>query len=310
MRRFDFSTLEKTGGSVITDDLRERHDDVIWRLRWKNGEEEHWFWVYLLLELQSTPDRFMAVRLLTYVGLLFQELIREKKLEPGGLLPPVLPVVLYHGKRRWRASSDLGSLFTPVPRELKRDLPQLRYRLLDAGKLPLDRPDLRDNLVAALLRLETAEARKAASLVKELNVLVPADDGLRRIIDIWLDSRFRKYPFGATIPAGKISLGGATMLDETFKEWEQKMRQQGRREAERETQKLLQQEHREVQKMLLGMLRDRFGPIPQAVRQRVKDLSSSELRTIARRLITANSLQETGLLDATVEVGRGAKLKR
>ncbi|HKV08576.1 MAG TPA: hypothetical protein VJ725_10580, partial [Thermoanaerobaculia bacterium] len=167
---------------------------------------------------------------------------------------------------------------------------------------------------AALLRLETAEAQKAALLVKELSVLVPADDGLRRIIDIWLDSRFRKYPFGAIIPSGKINLGSATMLDETFKEWERKMRQQGRREAEREarreTQKLLQQERREEQKMLLGMLRDRFGPIPQAVRQRVKDLSSSELRTIARRLITANSLQETGLLDATVEVGRGAKPKR
>lgn len=164
----------------------------------------------------------------------------------------------------------------------------------------------------------------AAALVKELNVLVPADDGLRRIIDIWLDSRFRKYPFGATIPAGKINLGNATMLDETFKEWERKMRQQGRREAERETRKLLQQgrreaerearkllqqEHREVQKMLLGMLRDRFGPVPQAVRQRVKALSSPELRTIARRLITANSLQETGLLETTVESPYGREGK-
>lgn len=100
------------------------------------------------------------------------------------------------------------------------------------------------------------------------------------------------------------------MLDETFKDWERKMRQQGQREAEREAQKLLQQERREEQKTLLGMLRDRFGTVPQAVRQRVKDLSSPELRTMARRLITFDSLQETGLLDGTVEVGRGSKPRR
>lgn len=28
----DFSTLEQCSGSYVTDDLRERHDDVVWRL--------------------------------------------------------------------------------------------------------------------------------------------------------------------------------------------------------------------------------------------------------------------------------------
>jgi hypothetical protein len=29
----DFTTLEKQNGSYVTDDLRERHDDVIWEFR-------------------------------------------------------------------------------------------------------------------------------------------------------------------------------------------------------------------------------------------------------------------------------------
>lgn len=29
----DFSTLEKVNGSYISDDLREREDDIIWRVR-------------------------------------------------------------------------------------------------------------------------------------------------------------------------------------------------------------------------------------------------------------------------------------
>jgi hypothetical protein len=284
--RLDFSTLQKVSGSVITDDLRERHDDVIWKLRWK-GKEEHWCWIYLLLELQSTPDRFMAVRLLTYVGLLLQELIREKKLEPGDLLPLVLPVVLYHGKPGWRPSLDLATLFTPAPKEVKGYLPQLRYRLLDVNKLPLHHPALRDNLVAALLRLETAEAREAAARVRDLDLLIPADEKeLRRIIEIWLVHLFRRFPFSATISKGKINLGGATMLEETFREWEQKMLQQGRREGQLE-----------MQKLILEVLRDRFGPVPQVARQRVKEVSSlPELRKLARRVLTASSLQKTGLL--------------
>ena len=42
----DFSTLEKVNGSYITDDLKERADDVIWRVKF----QDEWLYVYLLLE--------------------------------------------------------------------------------------------------------------------------------------------------------------------------------------------------------------------------------------------------------------------
>ena len=33
----DFSTLEQCSGSYVTDDLRDRHDDIIWRVRWRDS---------------------------------------------------------------------------------------------------------------------------------------------------------------------------------------------------------------------------------------------------------------------------------
>jgi hypothetical protein len=48
VRELDFSTLEKQNGSYVTDDLRERHDDIIWRIRYRDS----WFYIYLLLEFQ------------------------------------------------------------------------------------------------------------------------------------------------------------------------------------------------------------------------------------------------------------------
>lgn len=85
----DFQTLEKVGDSYVSDDIRDRHDDIVWRVRW--GKD--WLYVYLILEFQSTIDIYMPLRLMTYVGLLYQDLIRTKQLTISGKLPPVLPVV-------------------------------------------------------------------------------------------------------------------------------------------------------------------------------------------------------------------------
>jgi predicted transposase YdaD len=102
IERLDFPTLERVGNSFVSDDLRERHSDLIWRLRFKETEHD-WFYLYLLLELQSTSYHFMAVRLLSYVGLLLEEIVRKEKLRPGDRIPAVLPLVLYNGKHPWRA---------------------------------------------------------------------------------------------------------------------------------------------------------------------------------------------------------------
>src|SRR5262245_4410189 len=158
--QLDFSTLEKVGNSFVSEDLRERHSDVIWRLRLR-GEGEGWVYLYLLLELQSTSDPFMAVRLLTYVGLLLEEIIRKETLKPGDRLPAVFPLVLYNGKGRWRAPLRLESLFVSVPGPLKRYLPRLTYRLLDEHRLDLALPELEQNRTAALFRIETNEAPEA-----------------------------------------------------------------------------------------------------------------------------------------------------
>jgi predicted transposase YdaD len=110
VKALDFTSLEKMSSSYVADDLRSCEDDVIWRVRW--GQD--WLYVYLLLEFQSTVDRFMAVRILSYVGLLYQDLIRSGQLTASGQLPPVLPLVLYNGLRRWQASEEVAELVATV----------------------------------------------------------------------------------------------------------------------------------------------------------------------------------------------------
>src|SRR5690349_19291393 len=67
LAQLDYSSLERVSGEYVTDDLRARADDVVWRARW--GDRGRY--VYVLIEFQSTVERYMAVRVLTYVGLLY-----------------------------------------------------------------------------------------------------------------------------------------------------------------------------------------------------------------------------------------------
>ncbi len=107
VQQLDYTTLEKVSGSYVSDDLRDREDDIIWRIRMRaqtpseaqaQGEDKtetagEWLYVYLLLEFQSSNDTYMAVRILTYIGLLYQELIKSGQTS-ARKLPAVFPLVL------------------------------------------------------------------------------------------------------------------------------------------------------------------------------------------------------------------------
>ncbi len=281
--QLDFGTLERVNGNFVSDDLEDRRNDIVWRLRWRGGGEG-WFYVYLLLEFQSTPEPFMAVRLLVYVGLLLQELIRTQGLKPKDPLPPVLPVVLYNGKRPWKAPVELSSLFAPVPEGLRRRLLRLEYLLVDENHLLPEEREQAGNVVSALARLETSrDAGEFSRSSRDLALLLPGEEHreLRRILGRWATQIMRRLFRGVTIP-GVEDLEEVAMLEETFKEWERKARKEGRLEGTRQT--------------LLRQMRQRFGRIPKRVQEQVNALSSlRDLEKIADRILTAGSLQELGL---------------
>ncbi len=72
LHSLDYTTLERVDGSYITEDFRGRADDIVWRFR-VGGE---WTYLYLLIEFQSSVDKYMALRMMVYQGLLYQDLIR------------------------------------------------------------------------------------------------------------------------------------------------------------------------------------------------------------------------------------------
>ncbi|KOR31017.1 hypothetical protein TI04_03000 [Achromatium sp. WMS2] len=239
VKQLDFSTLERVNETFVTDDFREREDDMIWRVRFG----ERWLYLYLLIEFQSTVDKFMAVRLMTYIGLLWQSLICSKNLDKSNskaLLSPVLPIVLYNGSKRWWAPTVLSELLEPeLPAELAKFQPQLSYLLLDEGryaKHPL--PEVR-NLVAAIFKLENSRSEEDVTQVLKLLLKWlddPSEDALRRAFVTWLNSNLLQRILPNTRLSANVELQEvhdmlAEWLDQLAYETEQRGRQEGMHEG-------------------------------------------------------------------------------
>ncbi|MGC3874905.1 Rpn family recombination-promoting nuclease/putative transposase [Halomonas sp. GXIMD04776] len=211
VEQLDLDSLEKVSSTFVTDGLRDREGDVIWRVRF--GDE--WLYVYLLIDkfirnefgrtsvrpqgarhdgahqFQSTVAPFMALRIMTYVGLLYQDLVRQKKLTQEGKLPPVLPIVLFNGEKRWNAALNVSELVQSTPGGLEQYRPDLPYLLLDEGAIVASEQWSEEarNVVSAIFRLEHHRSHQDA--IDLIGLLVqwlqaPEQTQLRRHFVLWI----------------------------------------------------------------------------------------------------------------------------
>jgi hypothetical protein len=127
----ELESMERLSAKFHADTGERREGDMIWRIPRRDGQNTY---LVLLLEFQSTSDHYMALRVLTYAGLLWQQLVREQRLGEDGKLPPLLSVVLYNGDVRWRAPLELRKLVgLPDASKLSDWQPEMRYHLIEVG---------------------------------------------------------------------------------------------------------------------------------------------------------------------------------
>lgn len=277
----DFDSLERVSGSFVSRDLRSRHNDVVWKLGWQEDGGA----VYLLVEFQSRPDRFMALRLLTYLALLYEDRVRNKELTPAGKLPPVLLLVLYNGNRPWTAPRDLDALVERAPGALEQSRRRLRYVVVDERRVDPGTLDGVSDLMAALIRIETAGSfEELIRLATLLPSAVPEPE-LRQAFAVWL-SRVMRRSFPSFAAPDLKDLAEVSMLEETLIAW--------RKRKDREAQEKGVQKG--IRRMLVRQLDQRFGPLPVRARRKVGAIRSTQrLEQLGDQVLTARSLQELGL---------------
>ncbi len=131
-RRFQWSSLRRAPGTFVDQELRGSVSDLLFEVRHAGGGEAGPQWLYVLFEHQSRPDRWMALRLLRYCCRIWEA--RAPELPDEKFLRPVLPLVFYQGKRRWRYARELAESFPPALRG-EPWVPRFRHLLFDQTRV-------------------------------------------------------------------------------------------------------------------------------------------------------------------------------
>ncbi|MBW2740001.1 MAG: Rpn family recombination-promoting nuclease/putative transposase, partial [Deltaproteobacteria bacterium] len=110
--------------SFVDKELREHFSDIIYQVDLKQGDSAY---IYLLFEHKSYSDPLIALHLLRYMIKIWEQGVKQGKARP---FSPIIPIVVYHGKSKWKAGPDFYALFD-LPDGLQVYMPNFRYLLCD-----------------------------------------------------------------------------------------------------------------------------------------------------------------------------------
>lgn len=183
----DFSTLTDVSTEFIGPELEKSMVDKLWRVQYHENAAH----LYILFEFQSNLDSNMAFRMYRYVFRLYDRLYANRSKKNKVILPLVLPVVLYNGRRKWSAHCSLTQMLESCAPLLSEYQPQQDYFLVDmingGESVPLGK-----SVVGHMRHMERArtneEIRSRFTQIED--TLFEWPDNLGKAINIWVWSRF------------------------------------------------------------------------------------------------------------------------
>jgi len=284
VERIDLGSGERVDASFVSPKHENRESDVIWQFRRKDGGEP--VYVYILLEFQSRPDPSMPVRLMGYVSLFYQRLMASQPAAGWRKLPLVIPVVVYNGWEPWNVATDLGSMIGELDASAEIYRPQLRYRLVNEAAYSREELAALNSPVADLFRIEMSRDwfEVQASVHRLRQSIPPSEAPLREAFETWLRKLILpRLGLSQEEASAASSLEEIeTMLLESIDRWDRELRekalQEGRQEGEA--------------RVVLQLLRLKFGPLDPEIEDRVRSADADRLLGWSERILTAESLQD------------------
>ncbi len=147
-RDLDFNTLEIERENFVNKKLRRHFSDILYSIQFKKKPA----YAYLLFEHKSREKKkkkkFAPFQLLKYMVHIWDRHLKlYKEIET---LPPIIPMVFYHGKEKWNVRTDFLSLFD-VPQSMAKYIPQFDFELHDISHTPDE--SIRGNILLQILML-------------------------------------------------------------------------------------------------------------------------------------------------------------
>lgn len=282
LAEIDLATLTIAKDTYVSPELRPVYSDLVYTVRYGDGE----LCVYLLFEHKSRPEHWVLLQLLRYIVAGGDEY--RKQHPKARHLPPVYPLVLYHGQQRWRAPARFHDLVAPLPAALAPYVPQFRYALHDIS--PRGDAEIKGEVLTRLVQLALRHIYSDQPLerLRELLGLIEQVIDQPTALEI-LESLLRYYVQGTQrlderdvrallqeTRSGEPIM--QTFIDQYIQQGLQQGIQQGYRQGEAQA--------------LLRLVQVKFGPPGPAVEARIQRAEPAQLERWLERILTAESPDE------------------
>jgi hypothetical protein len=293
--RVDFSSLRPEKGSFVDEHLKGRTTDLLYSARIADREA----FIYFLWEHKSEPERLAPLQVLRYLVRIWDQHLAALPAKRRGevrKLPVIVPVVVHHGDGGWSTAVSFEELLDAdedLLAALGDHIPRLTLVLDDLWKQSDDALYARAATAFARLVLWALKhARQVGWLAEEhgqwkdlIATVLAEPDGVRALTALF------RYIAQASPAATREVLrgllpGDRAEIEEAVMNWYQQQVQDGERRGESRG------ERKEAQRLVLKLLRLRFGELPSAVVAQVEAAEVPELELWAERVVTAARLED------------------
>jgi predicted transposase/invertase (TIGR01784 family) len=253
IQMLDLDSIELSTDSFIDERLSLYQSDILIRVRTCSSP----VLIYVLVDHKSYPDRWAVLQLLVYMVRIWeQELSRHTKLKK---LPCIIPVVFYHGARKWVYPLNFAS-YVAGTNELKVYIPDFQTLMFNLQSVDLGSLQGGIAFQVALSAFKHA-GRELRSHIDEMLMSVsklPTDAKTKAFL-----SRLFEYilkvggDFNVAVVEEELQSVESDISKEVFMTLEEQIMERGT--------------IRDKQQVLIRLLEKKFGPLDDDDKQNILD---------------------------------------
>ncbi len=282
LRQTDLNSLTIVKDSFVEKELAGQYSDILYTVSFNDSP----LYIYLLFEHKSYADPKTGFQILKYMVRIWEQHFKQHP--KAKRLPAVYPMVIFHGRHKWRLNRNFFALIEPEDEALRKYTPDFQFALHDIAHTPdaelkgrifvrivlllmkyIFKPELKSELPAILTLMNQVVSQNTAMEMLEVF--------LRYVVKA--TGRFEQADVSDVL---KIAFEGDDVMQTFIDKYIEQGKREGRREGRQEGQV----------DMLLRMFKARYGDVPSWVRGKVIKADADRLDEWSRRLFSAKRLED------------------
>ncbi|MGD2088036.1 MAG: Rpn family recombination-promoting nuclease/putative transposase [Candidatus Aminicenantes bacterium] len=120
-RELDFRTLKVSKDTFVDRKISRYFADILYETKLKHNR----LFIYLLFEHKSAEEKMVGFQFLQYMVKIWEKYLKQNR--DAAKLPPIFPILIYHGEKEWKVETRFLYLFD-VPTYLEKYIPEDQFR--------------------------------------------------------------------------------------------------------------------------------------------------------------------------------------